>query len=55
MAERNTTPVRVKHSEDPQVREMVADPAGYFARAREEARREARTYVDERLRRARPA
>lgn len=50
MSSPSDAPLRVKHSEDPQVKEMVADPAGYFARSREEAKREARTYVAKRVR-----
>lgn len=34
---------------DRQVEQMVSDPAGYFARSRQEAKREARGYVAKRL------
>ncbi|SHG67811.1 hypothetical protein SAMN05443575_2529 [Jatrophihabitans endophyticus] len=40
---------------DRQVDDMVADPATYFIRSRQEAKREARRYVAQRLRYARPA
>lgn len=40
---------------DRQIDEMVADPVGYFTRARQQARREARQYVQQRIRRSRPA
>ena len=46
---------RVKTSSDPKVEAMVADPAEYFRRARDAARREARRYVRAHEHRARPA
>ena len=42
-------------TEDEQVREMVADPETYFAKARAEARREARVYVATREQRIKTA
>lgn len=40
-----STAASVQPAVDDQVEQMVADPASYFARSRQEARAEARRYV----------
>lgn len=43
-------PAAPQSDSERRMRQMVADPAGYFARARQEAKSEARRYVSKRLR-----